>query len=121
MTEKNDPDSKLQSTLDDDDIEDVSLPTRRSALVSVGAALVGAVFGAGVLSPQEAEACPNRTGRSDRDPSDRVSYGRTGLTDRDPSDAAYCGGGRGRVRTRGRRRCTDRDLGRGSDPVNYPC
>lgn len=119
MTSKLDPSLKNQGTLNDDDIEEVSSPTRRSALAAVGAALAGAVFGAAVLLPREAKACPNRTGRTDSDPSDGVGRGHTGFTDADPSDGVNCGRGR---RARGRvRRCTDQDAGAGSDPPNHPC
>jgi hypothetical protein len=83
MTSKLDPSLKNQGTLDDNDIEEVAQPTRRSALATVGAALAGAVFGAAVLTPGEAAACNRRTGRTDSDPSDGVGRGRTGLTDSD--------------------------------------
>ena len=78
-------DSTLNSpnTLEDSDIVDVSAPTRRSALASVGAVIAGAVFGAAVLAPGEAKACPQRTGRTDSDPSDGAGRGRTGHSDRD--------------------------------------
>lgn len=111
-------DSTLNSpnTLEDSDIVDVSAPTRRSALASVGAVIAGAVFGAAVLAPGEAKACPQRTGRTDSDPSDGAGRGRTNVTDADPSDGANCGRGRARRRT-----CTDQDSGNGSDPPNHPC
>ncbi|MBI5517335.1 MAG: hypothetical protein HY909_26415 [Deltaproteobacteria bacterium] len=101
---------KTPKSLDPEDIEEVPQVNRRSALASVGALLAGAVFGAGVLAPSEAEACRRRTGRTDRDPSDGVGRGHTGLTDGDSGDEAGCGRGR-RVR---RRRCTD------SDPRDRP-
>jgi hypothetical protein len=116
MTDKNDSKLTLPNTLEDGDIQDVSNPTRRSALASVGAVVAGAVFGAAVLSPSEAKACPQRTGRTDSDPSDGAGRGRTNVTDADPSDGANCGRGRGRRRT-----CTDQDSGNGSDPPNHPC
>ena len=115
MTDIKDPTITTQATLDDSDIEDVSNPTRRSAIASVGAVIAGAVFGAAVLSPGEAKACPQRTGRTDSDPSDGVNRGRTNVTDSDPSDGVNCGRGR-RTRT-----CTDQDSGQGSDPPNHPC
>jgi hypothetical protein len=124
MTSKQDPSLKMQGTLDDNDIEEVAKPTRRSALGTVGAVLAGAVFGATALTPGEAEACSRRTGRTDSDPSDGVNRGRTGLTDSDAgrgADSPGCGrrgagGGGGRRRT-----CTDQDSGQGSDPPNHPC
>ena len=117
MAEPNDPTLTTPATLDDSDIEDVSTPTRRSALASVGAVIASAVFGAAVLTPKESEACRRRTGRTDSDPSDGVGRGHTGVTDSDSGDEANCGRGR-----RGRRRtCTDQDSGQGSDPPNHPC
>lgn len=119
MADSTDPTLTTPTTLDDSDIEDVSTPTRRSALASVGAVIAGAVFGAAVLTPKESEACRRRTGRTDSDPSDGVGRGHTGVTDSDSGDEANCGRGRGR---RGRvRRCTDSDSGAGSDPPNHPC
>ena len=76
MTSKLDPSLKNQGTLDDNDIEEVAQPTRRSALATVGAVLTGAVFGAAVLTPGEAEACNRRTGRTDSDPNDGAGRGR---------------------------------------------
>jgi hypothetical protein len=123
MTSKLDPSLKNQGTLDDNDIEEVAQPTRRSALATVGAALAGAVFGAAVLTPSEAAACNRRTNRTDSDPSDGVGRGRTGLTDSDAGGAAdspNCGR-RGAGGGRRRRTCTDQDSGAGSDPANHPC
>jgi len=123
MTAKQDPSLKNQGTLDDNDIEEVAKPTRRSALGTVGAVLAGAVFGATALTPGEAEACNRRTGRTDSDPSDGVGRGRTGLTDSDSGDQAQCGrrGAGGGGGGRRRRTCTDQDSGQGSDPPNHPC
>ncbi len=115
MTMKKDP-SITPATLDDSDIEEVASPTRRSAIAAVGAAVAGAVFGATLLTPGEAKACPQRTGRTDSDPNDGVNRGRTNITDSDPSDGVNCGRGRRRART-----CTDSDSGNGSDPPNHPC
>jgi hypothetical protein len=121
MTQKSDPSVSSPRSLDDSDIEDVAQPSRRSALAAVGAAVAGAVFGAVMLSPSEAEACRRRTGRTDADPQDGAGRGRTGLTDSDSGDEAQCGrGGGSRARNR-RRTCTDSDSGAGSDPPNHPC
>lgn len=87
---------------------------RRSSMVMLGSALIGAAGIAATL-PQSAEAQvtdrdPNDpagrgrgcSGRSDSDPRDPAGCGRsTGITDSDPSDPA----GRGR----GRRSCSDSD------------
>jgi len=116
MTDSNSSTLSPPNTLEDSDIVEVSSPTRRSALASVGAVIAGAVFGAAVLAPGEAKACPQRTGRTDSDPSDGAGRGRTNVTDADPSDGANCGRGRARRRT-----CTDQDSGNGSDPPNHPC
>lgn len=110
-------DKKVSKSLDPNDIEEVELPSRRSALATVGSLIATAVFGAAVSAPSEAEACRRRTGITDRDPSDGVGRGRTGLTDSDSGDEAQCGrGGGGRMRPP-RRRCTDSDTGRRMDGV----
>lgn len=107
---------KNSKSLDPNDIEEVELPSRRSALATVGSLIATAVFGAAISAPSEAEACRRRTGITDRDPSDGVGRGRTGLTDRDSGDEAQCGRGAARVRP-SRRRCTDSDTGRRMDGV----
>lgn len=116
MTDKIDPPKTAPMTLSDDDIVEVSRPSRRSAITRVGAFVAAAVFGATALTPGEAEACRRRTGRTDSDPSDGVNRGRTGLTDQDSGDEAQCGRG---SRSRSRRRCTDSDSGPGADGVNH--
>ena len=112
MTAKNDPSLKTQGTLDDNDIGDVSLPTRRSAPDLGGRRPRGGRVRRRRARARRGEGLSNRTGRTDSDPSDGVGRGRSGITDSDPSDGVSCGRGR----RGGRRTCTDQDSGRGSDP-----
>lgn len=97
---------KEKKSLEDAGIESTRRVGRRSALVTIGASVVGAVALSGA-APRKAQA---QTDSDSGGNADAAGRGRTGRTDSDSGSNSDRAG-------HGRRRCSDSDSGGGSDPA----